>query len=179
MINKNYELMAIPGSVKQFNEGILARNNKTGQFGTVHPASLKGKQARRRLLEGFKPIQFAVVDNEPANTGDLVVVTLKDGDRILAKCGDILEDMVMKVNNIVIPPNKIMETKVGMSRSEGTTEFRYLSPFTVRDILSSGGRIALSNLDNGENLIVLDLPKITNNANVKQKSHALLKKSGS
>lgn len=144
MTDNTHTLVAIPSSMKHFNEGILAKNMKTGQFGTVRVASLKGKHARRNLKGRFKPTQFAVVDQSalPA-IGDPVVVTLKDGNKIISKCGDILPDMMVNMDLIIIPPAKIMQTKVGWEKYPHT-EFRYLAPSLLAIILKAGGSVKMS-----------------------------------
>src|SRR5581483_7048493 len=100
---------------------------------------------RRNLKDKFRPVGFAVVDSTIIpREGDLVVVTLKDGNKVVAKCGDILPDMMATMDAIVIPPAKIMQTRVGIAANQPITEFRYLAPSLIAKLLAAGGTVKLS-----------------------------------
>lgn len=98
MIKKEFKLIPILGSKKELVSHHLVQKKNTHQFGTIHPGSLRGKQARRNLRDNFDPVSLYLVDPEAKlEDYEMGILTLKDNSRILGVPHDYLEtDIAMR-----------------------------------------------------------------------------------
>lgn len=150
MIKKEYKLVSILGSRKELIPRHLIQKKNTHQFGTVHPSSLRGKQARRNLLEHFDPVSLYLVDSGAIlHDHELGILTLKDGSRVLGISHDYLEDDIAYKEKILYFQRELFDCWVDPpylgEQHERLPYFRFrtITPRNLQLIFERGGKVWL------------------------------------
>jgi len=148
MIKKEYKLVPILGSRKELVPRHLVQKRDTHQFGTIHPGSLRGKQARRNLRDNFDPVSLYVVDPKATlESHERGILTLKDGSKILAVSHDYLSVDVVMEEKVVLFQGELFDCWVDPpylgEQHEQLPYFKFRSMTTrnLQLVLEGGGKI--------------------------------------
>lgn len=156
MIKRKYDIVPVFRSVKKFNSGMLVKNTSTGQFGTVRSSSMRGKQARRNIINSFEPVFLYIVDSDgEAQFHDFVLFTLDTGEKISGRKYEFQSDNIKAVERIILYPGDVMNAWVAIgSDSSPLVQFKNLTVKTIDSLLQDGRGVIWLELD------VLSNPKM-------------------